>query len=368
MILERYLYQEVLEKLLWIIGLLILILTSNRFVDYLADAAAGNLPSELILQMLFSKMMSTVPRLLPITIFLAVILALSRLSRDNELTIFMGAGLGQWFQVLSVTKFALAFSIPVAIASFYIAPWAESQVADLKARARTESDISGITAGQFKEFSEGDRIVYVERLAADKGSMENVFLQVRQDQKLGVLAASSARYVFADVSGSRYILFKDGRRYVGKPGMLDYQIIRYRSYGVLIEETDQTANTTDLDAVPTKELIGSGLPKYKAELQWRLSYLISTLVLPLLAIALNRFSYNERRYVPVFVAILVYFVYSNMLGISKTLLKRDDIPAFIGLWWVHLLMLLLIALILNFQSIRYRLTRGSAVQILPAQR
>ena len=42
MILESYIQREIRNKLLWLIGLLILILTSHRFVDYLADAASGN--------------------------------------------------------------------------------------------------------------------------------------------------------------------------------------------------------------------------------------------------------------------------------------------------------------------------------------
>ena len=39
----------------FLIGLLMLIVASNRFVDYLADAAAGNLPSDLIVEMLVMK-------------------------------------------------------------------------------------------------------------------------------------------------------------------------------------------------------------------------------------------------------------------------------------------------------------------------
>ena len=52
MILESYIQREIRNKLLWLIGLLILILTSHRFVDYLADAASGKIPGYLIMHML----------------------------------------------------------------------------------------------------------------------------------------------------------------------------------------------------------------------------------------------------------------------------------------------------------------------------
>src|SRR5690606_15753910 len=90
MILERYIRREIVEKIGWTAGLLILVLASNRFVEYLADAAAGKLPAGLIAQMLAMKLTAMLPRLLPVALFLAVMLALSRMARDRELVAVMG--------------------------------------------------------------------------------------------------------------------------------------------------------------------------------------------------------------------------------------------------------------------------------------
>ena len=371
MILERYIHREIIEKIGWIIGLLVLILASNRFVGYLADAAAGKLPSDLILQMLSAKMLSQLPRLLPIAVFLAVMLALSRLGRDKELTIMFGAGLSETFQFLAVSRFAVVFGMLVAVLGFYIAPLAEGQVQALKDRASAESDITGITAGQFREFSDGDKVVYVQQMSEDKESMQDVFLQVRQEGRqgrLGVLASNSARYQVDPRSGRRYVLFEHGRRYVGEPGFLNYQITQYQRYAILLDDTGDEEAYEDLESVSTGTLIRSDLPKYNAELQWRLSYFIAALLLPLLGVAMNRFSFNENRYAPVFVAVAIYFIYSNLLGISKTLLKRDQIPAFVGLWWVHAGLLLAIVLVVKFPAIRRRLGKKAGVQVLTAER
>ena len=370
MILQRYIHREIFEKIGWIIGLLVLILASNRFVGYLADAAAGKLPGDLILQMLSAKMLSMLPQLLPIAIFLAVMLALSRLGRDKELTIMFGAGLSETFQFLTVTRFAAVFGLLVAVLGFYIAPLAEGRVQELKDRAEAESDISGITAGQFREFSDGDKVVYVQQMSEDKESMQDVFLQVRQEKRqgrLGVLASNSARYQVAPRSGRRYVLFEHGRRYVGEPGRLNFQITQYQRYGILLNDTGDEEGYEDLESVPTGTLIHSDLPKYHAELQWRLSYFIAALLLPLLGVAMNRFSFSENRYAPVFVAVAIYFIYSNLLGISKTLLKRGEIPAFVGLWWVHAGLVLAIVLIVKFPAIRRRLRKKPAVQVLPVE-
>lgn len=368
MILARYIHREIFEKIFWIIGLLLLVMASNRFVEYLADAAAGELPPDLVLQMLAMKMLALLPRLLPIAVFLAVMLALSRLTRDKELTIVLGAGMSQGFQFLTVTRFAAVFAVGVAAVSFYLAPLAERQIQGLKERARVESDITGIAAGQFREFGEGDRVVYIRQLSKDRMSMRDVFLRVRQDRGHGVLSSDSARYTVDPRSGHRYILFESGRRYVGTPGMLDYQITEYRRYGVLIDEAGEGTGYEDLESLPTGSLLRSDRPGHRAELQWRLSYVLAALLLPLLGVAMNRFAFSEHSYTPVFVAVFIYFIYSNLLGISKTLVKREDLPSFIGLWWVHGILLLAIVLIVYFPALSLRLKRWRAVPALSAER
>lgn len=367
MIIERYIYREILQKLIWILGLLILVLASNKFVGYLADAAAGKLSSELVFRMLWLKILATLPQLLPISLFIAVILGFSRLARDRELIILSVAGIGSRFQMQITLRFVLVFCIAVFAVTFYLAPWAEESIQHLKEHAKQESDITGITAGQFKEFSKGDRVIYVEDLSSDKMAMENIFLQVRQDNKLGVLTSNIARFKIDQRSGNRFILFEDGRRYVGKPGMQDYQITNYKTYAILIEAGNAGSITTKLDAISTARLLGSDLPMHKAELQWRASSIIACVLLALLAVMLNQFSLGERLYTPFIIAILIYFIYSNLLGISKTLLKRDVIPSFLGLWWVHGLMILLIVSLYYLPRLWRQRKRDMRQQILPAQ-
>jgi len=353
-LLERYIHREILDKVAWIIGILVLILASNRFVEYLADAAAGKLPGDLIAEMLIMKLTAMLPRILPIAVFLAVMMAMSRMARDRELTIVSGAGMSQGFQLLAVSHFALLYAVIVAVAAFEVAPWAERRIEDLKQRARIESDISGVSAGQFREFNEGERVVYVQSLSADRQSMEGVFLQVRQQGNLGVLTSDSAHFDATERTGSRYIVFRDGRRYVGTPGSVDYQITEYRHYAVLLEQGTGGGATATMETLPTATLFGSKLPKHRAELQWRLSYVLAALLLPLLAVAMNRFGGGEHRYSHMFVGVAVYFVYSNLLGISRTLLKRDEIPPLLGLWWVHAVLIFVVVLMVQHDAIRRR--------------
>ncbi len=226
MIVRRYIHREILQRFFWVAGLLFLIYSSDRFVGYLADAAAGEISSALVFEMLWLKLISVLPRLLPVTIFLAVILTYSRLVSDNEMAILFSAGISKLEQLKIVFSLIVPMCIFVAGISFIVAPWAEVRLHDLKNQARQDADITGIAAGQFKEFSKGDRVVYVESLSDDKTAMENIFLQIRQHGKLGVLTSDRAVFELDENSGNRYIKFEDG---IVMLGFLDHLIIKSRS-------------------------------------------------------------------------------------------------------------------------------------------
>lgn len=366
MIIQRYIYRELLQKLLWILSLLILVFASNKFVGFLADAAEGSLPADMVFLMLGFKMLATLPKILPVSILIAMLLALTRMAADRELVILSASGISTIFQIKVVMRFALVFCVFVSVIALSLAPWAERNIHDLKERAKQESDISGIKAGQFKEFSQGDRVVYVQNPSAEKGSMEDVFLQVRQEGKLGVLTSDSARFKVDPKSGNKYVVFREGRRYVGEPGLLDYQITEYEKYALQTESATASSISGKLSSLPTYEIMISENKSHQAEFQWRISLVLSCLLLSVLAILLMQSHANERRYVPFVIGISIYLIYSNLLSIAQTLLKRDVIPSFIGLWWVHLVLISVLLLLYYMPQIRHKLNNDDEHQLIPA--
>ena len=366
MIIHNYIYRELLQKLMWILSLLILVIASNRFVGFLADAAEGSLPAEMLFLMLAYKMIATLPKILPISILLGMLLAFSRMSNDRELIILSASGVSKLFQIGVALRFAIVFCLFVSVITLYFAPWAEQRVHDLKERAKQESDISGIIAGQFKEFSKGDRVVYVQKPSSDKLSMEEVFLQVRKDAKLGVLTSDSAHFKIDKKSGNKYIVFNGGRRYVAEPGLLNYEITEYEKYAILTESAEQGVRGGKPGALLTTEIMGSENKIHQAELQWRISLIISCLLLSILAILLIQSNTSERRYMPFLIGISIYLIYSNLLGIAKTLLSRDVLPAIIGLWWVHMILMAVLLIFYYLPKYRYMKKEEHELQFIPA--
>jgi lipopolysaccharide export system permease protein len=63
------------------------------------------------------------------------------------------------------------------------------------------------------------------------------------------------------------------------------------------------------------------------------------LVLTLVAVPLSRLRPRQGRYARVGFAIVVYFVYSNLLSAAKVWIGNGKLPPIIGVWWVHLIIL-----------------------------
>ncbi len=74
------------------------------------------------------------------------------------------------------------------------------------------------------------------------------------------------------------------------------------------------------------------------------------LLLTLIAVPLSRLKPRQGRYARIGVAVLTYFFYSNLLSAAKVWVEKGILPPAIGVWWVHL-----IALVLGL----YLLQRGS---------
>lgn len=190
-------------------------------------------------------------------------------------------------------------------------------------------------------------------------------MQIRQHGKLGVLTSDRAVFELDEESGNRYIKFEDGRRYVGQPGGLDYRITEYKTYAILIETPEAVLSTAKRrSSIPTFVLLFSDVARNKAELQWRASSVFSCMLLSLLAVLLSQLSIGEKRYALIFISMLIYFIYSNLLGVSKSLLERGEIPSIIGLWWVHSLLIISMLILYYLPQIKRRLKQNKGLQVL----
>jgi lipopolysaccharide export system permease protein len=120
----------------------------------------------------------------------------------------------------------------------------------------------------------------------------------------------------------------------------DYQIVEFDEYAVTIEEANNEEQRRKLIAVPTLELWKMDSIEAKAEFQWRIAIPLSLPFLVLIAVPLSAVDPRQGRFGKMLPALLLYLGYFLLLLASRRVMEDDKLPSFIGLWWVHVVMLL----------------------------
>ncbi|MCP5142777.1 MAG: LPS export ABC transporter permease LptF [Chromatiales bacterium] len=339
-VLDRYIIRETLQTWLAVTLVLMLILLSNRLARYLAEAVAGEIDGGLVFHLLALKAISFLSLLAPMSLYLAIMLMFGRLYRDSEMSALAACGVGPARLYRSLFLVATPVTALVIVLSFWVGPWASAKGDEVRALAENASDSTSLSPGRFRETTDRRGIMYVEKVNQSAGQIENVFIQLVRRGKPMMLASASATQWIDPLTKDRFVIFKDGYRYEGEPSEDGFKIIHFKEHAVLLREADPLLNMKQVrSSIPTSELFASERPEWIAELHWRFASPISVLLLTLLALPLAKANPRQGRYGKVVVAILIYIVYSNVMGVARVWIENGKLPDSVGLWWVHGLVL-----------------------------
>jgi len=102
----------------------------------------------------------------------------------------------------------------------------------------------------------------------------------------------------------------------------------------------------DLEARPSVDLARAAEPAARAELQWRIATPLMCLVLALIAVPLARLRPRQGRYARVWVALIIFLLYTQLISVGKVWIAHGTLPGFLGLWWTHAAVVLLALLVI----------------------
>ncbi|MCO6412699.1 MAG: LPS export ABC transporter permease LptF [Thiogranum sp.] len=353
-VLHRYLARELLQYWLLVTLVLWLVLVAARFSLYLGQAAAGELPAEAVVSLLALKSVGFFVFLMPLGLFLGLLALLGRLNRDYETLVLGASGMGPWQWYRAIALPVLAVTLLVALLSAYLVPHTAQQGYQLRAAAQRAVDAAALVPGRFHALRDGRWLVYAQNAGPQPRTLENVFVYASHAQHPRILVAQQAVIADDEARGGRYLVLKDGYQYQGTPGRADYRMLRYREYAVRLQATSQSAGDHPLDARPTSALRRDARPAAQAEWHMRMARPLSVPVLALIAVPLARTRPGSSRYRPLWLGVLVFTLYFNLLGLGQLWLEQGRIPLWTGLWWAHGLMLAMLLAGMRLASRRGR--------------
>lgn len=343
-VLDRMVVSGLLMSLTAVLGVLVAIIVSRKFLGILAKAIEGEVAAETLFILLGLKTLSVAILLLPPALFLSALMVFGRMYRDHEMTVLAAVGVGPArlyragaYFVLPLTALALALALKVM-------PWAESQTQALLKKDEQTSDLRGIKPGKFNEFSRGDVVLYAEALSESDNLLNRVFVQSRDGREIAVVVSEHG-YLKQTEAGENFVVLEHGQRYQGVPGRSDFTVTEFDEYGVRIEDS-ATDSRIKRESLPTEALWTSELPREKAELMRRLAIPFGVLVLGILSLPLARMAPRSGVYGNVVTAFLIFVIYENMQKLSQALVISERIPTWLGYGGSYLIMLLVASVLL----------------------
>lgn len=362
-IFQRSLVGEFTSNGLLVFSVLLGIVVVSQLIRLLSEAVSGFVAVDGVLALLGFSAMNYLPVLLSISLFISILLALSRCYRDSEMVVWFSSGVSLTRWIRPVLWYAVPVVGLIALLSLVLSPWALRKADEFKTKLENRDDVTSASPGMFRESKQSGRVYFIENVNPGSNRVGNIFVQSEQNGKIGTMVAQQGVQETLP-NGDRFLVLLNGTRYEGTPGQRNYRIVEFERYAMRIDAPPAKQAEPQLRTMSTLELWRNPTTWNLSELEWRFGLPISAMILALLAIPLGYVNPRAGRSLNLILAIVLYMLYNNMISVSNSWVGQGKLSPGIGLWSIHVVMLTVTLLMFYYRMtlspLRKWLVKGRA--------
>jgi lipopolysaccharide export system permease protein len=206
-LIDRYIFRQLLGPALLAtvaFSMVMLLANSLTFLDLIVNQG---LSAVVFLKLTLLKLPSMVSMILPITIFVAALVALNRLQTEQELVVCFAGGMSRWRVISPVLRLSLMAAILSLAINLWVQPLCDRLVREELSTVRNDLASSLVQPGQFTQPSKGLTVYASEVLNHD--TLRNLF--VNEENADGTANTFSAREGrIAQRNGQPVLIMKSG--------------------------------------------------------------------------------------------------------------------------------------------------------------
>ncbi len=341
MIIIRYLVRETFKSQIAILFILLLIFFCQKLVRILGAAVDGDIPTNLVLSLLGLGIPEMAQLILPLSLFLGLLMTLGKLYTDSEITVMHACGLGKSVLVKAAMILAFITGALALVNAFWLSPWSSFHQDEVLADAKANPGMAAMVEGKFQTSQDGRFVLFVGGV---KGStFDRVFLaQLRASgsQRPSVVVAETG-HLQARPDGSQMVVLDKGTRYEGTAMLRDFRITDFTNYQAIVGHQSAEMNPSDADQADMKTLWQSDKPDFRAEYHWRLTLVVSVLVMGLMVVPLSVVNPRQGRVLSMLPAMLLYLVFFLLQSSLRSNASKDKLDPLVWMWLVNGVYLLL---------------------------
>ncbi|MCO6440567.1 MAG: LPS export ABC transporter permease LptF [Nitrococcus mobilis] len=337
LLIERYLIAEVRRPLVAVVCVLSFIFASYTAARYLADALSETLGMQTIALMVVFRTLIALEVLIPVALYASVVIGLGRLYNDQEMTVLGAVGISSVRVYWAILLLALPVALAVGVLSLLGRPWAYQQAYQAEASAHVEIPLDRLRAEHFYVDSQTGRMILAQEVDNQRSLLHGVLIYQRAGETTHLIRARQAQQLPGGRAGEARLILHDGIAYLlDRVGSHD-RILRFGELALRLSRPQPVVGYKR-KAASTAALVRSGNPAELAELQWRLSRPLTTVLLALFGVPLSRTAPRRGRFSKILLAALVYALLYNASGLAKTWVEHGVVGAVPGIWWIDAVM------------------------------
>jgi lipopolysaccharide export system permease protein len=333
---RRYLYSEILKAATSIFLLAVVIYSCDCAILYLGESVSLSFPPDVAGLLVLLRVAIALEVIIPVAFFLAVVIALGRLYRDSEMTAFAACGLGMPQVLGSVCLLAVPLAVLTGFSSLIVRPDGWTRIYRTLDEAQARFDISRMNPRSFLELRSGQVVFFAEDVG-DGSTAEDVFVRVVDADGWKVIRARQMKQS-RDTDGRRILHFRYGSMYEPPRTGIAGTISTFQEASYALPDDGGESARYRRKATPTSALLSSTRPEDIAELQWRFSAPLSTLLLAVLAVPLSKCNPRRGKFARVGIAIVIFALYYQLFVLARTWVDDRTVAPFPGIWWVPALL------------------------------
>ncbi|MCU0969300.1 MAG: LPS export ABC transporter permease LptF [Rubrivivax sp.] len=302
-----------------------------RVVGQAARGVAS--PQDVVLVLGYTSLVH-LPTMLALSLFVAVVVALGRMYRDSEMSVWFASGVGLTRFVRPVLATAWPVLAVIALLLLFVTPWSHRNTLELRERYEQRSDLSRVTPGVFQSSSDGRRVFFIERDPVDATQARNVFILQRDPDGESVTSARAGRIDFE--GPDRFLTLERGQRNQSDASSGETAIARFESYRVLVDErAARAARERPPRTMRTIDLLRDATPRHDGELAARFGLLAAAVNLVLLGVGLAASNPRRASNWNLLFALLAFVVYFNLVSLTQAWVGTGRVALPVALGALH---------------------------------
>ena len=323
-------------------------------VLFLANKGRVN-PTDVLLVMGYF-VLGHLSTILTLCLFIAIVVALSRMYSDSEMVIWNASGRGLTGFISPLVSFAWPVCLGIAVLALFVWPWSNEQAQNMRTKFEQRSDLDRIAPGTFQESANGSRVFFIDKedpsLTAPKTDTtktstnnahdkkanpkktetpdpltqqeekygygrNNIFISEVANGRESVTTARAGRIENRD--GSKYLLLNAGQRSELDRKTGQTKVSEFEEYGNLI----RNAKLTPFEGGPFKAksswtLLQNRTNGHMGELAWRLGLAFAAVNFIILGAAVASGNPRAGRGGSLAFALLAFVFYYNLINMSQS--------------------------------------------------